>query len=493
MAVINFTTGSICYGQTGIHIDGSTPAALAAVSGGNPRWFTDTVVVYQNMTVAPATLDTYNTSTTAIVNVSASGQNFLGAGNSVWIAQLGYAVRTNVGGFGPFTNAALGEVSETGLSALITSASTGSIIKTYSAAGSLLQTVNTTVTTGGVPPARLRDNLLSYQDAAGWHVVNATTGAALRGLLVRASVTDLIPFKLNDIPFLLEYDAATNLWSLRKATASTGLVVQTGGDFYWMDCRPTDDTHVRLAWSTGQAELADELVVLDVDVTDGTTQRGTVSGGAIVYVAGPTLEGQTFETTNAAFSYQPVKHAMTDGAKLVTVPWESFFRNLNTDLADAQTDLNNLPIQPQLPSFGQIASPGQTSVNAFEPNDQVTFTSDDGSVELRLNPATQTVNFRVNPGAAGVVPIVPSVAPLSGEPGRMGPPGQVGPPGPPGPMGPPGVRGLDGAPGPMGPPGPAGSGGSGSSASYVPVSTGAEPLVIVSNGAGSVLLTPYTP
>ncbi|SRR5258707_2198808 len=27
---------------------------------------------------------------------------------------------------------------------------------------------------------------------------------------------------------------------------------------------------------------------------------------------------------------------------------------------------------------------------------------------------------------------------------------------------------------------------------YVPVSTGAEPLLIVSNGAGSVLLTPYT-
>lgn len=29
--------------------------------------------------------------------------------------------------------------------------------------------------------------------------------------------------------------------------------------------------------------------------------------------------------------------------------------------------------------------------------------------------------------------------------------------------------------------------------SYVPVSTGAEPLVILSNGAGAVLLTPYTP
>ena len=28
---------------------------------------------------------------------------------------------------------------------------------------------------------------------------------------------------------------------------------------------------------------------------------------------------------------------------------------------------------------------------------------------------------------------------------------------------------------------------------YVPVSTGAEPLLIMSNGAGSVLLTPFTP
>lgn len=35
--------------------------------------------------------------------------------------------------------------------------------------------------------------------------------------------------------------------------------------------------------------------------------------------------------------------------------------------------------------------------------------------------------------------------------------------------------------------------GGGSGGAYVPVSDGAEPLVILSNGAGEVLLVPYTP
>lgn len=50
----------------------------------------------------------------------------------------------------------------------------------------------------------------------------------------------------------------------------------------------------------------------------------------------------------------------------------------------------------------------------------------------------------------------------------------------------------DGEMGPPGLPGPAGSS-VGGGVSYVPVSTGAEPLVILSNGAGAVLLTPYNP
>ena len=56
------------------------------------------------------------------------------------------------------------------------------------------------------------------------------------------------------------------------------------------------------------------------------------------------------------------------------------------------------------------------------------------------------------------------------------------------------MEGMPGEDGDMGAPGVAGAPAPISAfVSYVPVSTGAEPLVIVSNGAGSVLLTPYTP
>lgn len=54
-----------------------------------------------------------------------------------------------------------------------------------------------------------------------------------------------------------------------------------------------------------------------------------------------------------------------------------------------------------------------------------------------------------------------------------------------------GLQGEDGEDGLPGPPGPAGSNAFGTA--YIPVSTGAEPLVFVSNGAGSPLLAPYTP
>lgn len=57
-----------------------------------------------------------------------------------------------------------------------------------------------------------------------------------------------------------------------------------------------------------------------------------------------------------------------------------------------------------------------------------------------------------------------------------------------GPVGPPGRDGEPGSRGRMGPPGKNGSG-----VSYVPVTTGAEPIELVSNGAGSLLLIPYTP
>lgn len=78
--------------------------------------------------------------------------------------------------------------------------------------------------------------------------------------------------------------------------------------------------------------------------------------------------------------------------------------------------------------------------------------------------------------------------------GERGPRGQKGDPGDPGA---PGARGQRGPAGDPGTPGLRGATGAAADTSaftsYVPVSDGAEPMTILSNGAGQVLLVAYTP
>lgn len=402
MAVINFTTGAICYGRTTIAVDGSVPAPLVSVEGGNPQWLTDIDVIYQNVT-AGSILQSIDINTDALTTEDAQGQNGLGAGNGVWAAYLA-GVRTNVGGFGPFPNAGLGDVSETGQTLLIANNATFSVLELYSAAGALTTTINTTLTN---PTLHIRENLISYQDASGWHLYDVAAGAALKDFVARANISNLIPFKLNGIPFVFEYETTQAQLSVREASSPTGLIVVTDGLYYDIDIRPLDATHCRMAWTTGAAGLADELVVLDIDVTDGTTQRGTVVAGAIVYTTGPTLEGTTFDTTRAGKVYLPLKDKVIDGNGKMTQVWAGALRKLRDGAQSVQTQVNNTPTpSPPQPGFGQVAVTGQTTVAAFQPNDVLTLTSADGSVAITTNPATKAVDLAVLEAASQWIPLV---------------------------------------------------------------------------------------
>ena len=87
------------------------------------------------------------------------------------------------------------------------------------------------------------------------------------------------------------------------------------------------------------------------------------------------------------------------------------------------------PTEPTSAGFDEVDVANQPSINATSAQNNLTFQSSDGTIEFTTFPNVNAIDLSVVGGGV----------------------------------------------------------------SYVPVSTGAEPLVILSNGAGEVLLTPYTP
>lgn len=434
-----------------VSLMGAVPAGMPASGTNAVAWMNATKIIVQDFT-SGARLKTYDTGTLAYAQVDGSGANALGAGANVWAAQLG-TVRTNVGGEGPFS-AVFGAVSELGQLVIVRFvAPTGVFV--YGPTGTLQFSYPTLVTFNYV---RLRQNILSFVDKDGWHLIDVTTGTAVPGYVQQIGVGKLVPFTYGTAVGVMEL--GVNGLGIRPARSMKGLAIPTVGTEFNPDIQGVDDSHVRVSWSLGAGELAAELIILDVNTATGATSRGTVVAGAVVFATGPTLVGTTFSGSDTGSGYPPVQHPVTSKETgLITRPWEAFLRTSNDGLSTVVERVNNLPVPIEVPNFAKVQNASGVQAAATIVADTLTLTSVDGSIVITPDQATESVNLKVVPDR---LPVMPGPPGTDGDDGLLGPPGLAGPAGSTGatgatgPTGPRGATGLPGDDGDDGMPGPAG-------------------------------------
>lgn len=439
-----------------VSLMGAVPAGMPASGTNAVAWMNATKIIVQDFT-SGARLKTYDTGTLAYTQVDGSGANALGAGANVWAAQLG-TVRTNVGGEGPFS-AVFGAVSELGQLAIVRFiAPTGVFV--YGPTGTLQFSYPTLVTFNYV---RLRQNILSFLDKDGWHLIDVTTGTAVPGYVQQIGVGKLVPFTYGTAVGVMEL--GVNGLGIRPARSMKGLAIPTVGTEFNPDVQGVDDSHVRVAWSLGAGELAAELIILDINTATGATSKGTVVAGAVVFAAGPTLVGTTFSGSDTGSGYPPVQHPVTSKETgLITRPWEAFLRTSNDGLSTVVTRVNNLPVPIEVPNFAKVQNASGVQAAATIVADTLTLTSVDGSIVITPDQATESVNFKIVPNRLPLVPGPPgqdgddgmTIPGPQGLPGSTGATGSQGVPG----VGVPGFNGddgTDGIPGLAGAPGATGA------------------------------------
>ncbi len=293
-------------GSGQVSIDGAIPPSLAAAQGAGWDWLTDLIAIGPTNLNLGAGLNIYElvVASDTLTLVTAGGANNIQAGGGVYAKFLN-GIQTNVVAVPSLPNAGPGDVDFDGTWAVCTTYQTGSGVTVYDPIGTVLQQIN--VSLNGT--IRLRDGWLTYDTASGWPIVDSTTGSALPGYIQQQNVTNLIVFGATQ-PGLLEYNAQTAQFSIRRADQGTGLLLPISATMFGVDAVRLADGTVRIAWSTGAGELPNELVVMDVDTTTKETQIGTVVGTTLVFAPGPDLVGSRFSLVQSPVVYQPYKDLM---------------------------------------------------------------------------------------------------------------------------------------------------------------------------------------
>lgn len=228
---------------------------------------------------------------------------------------------------------------------------------------------------------------------SGWHLIDVVNGRAFTNeqFITRSGITNLVPFTLGTATAVLEYEAATDLWSVRLASALTGLSIDLSTNAFRTDIIGTGAAAARMAWSTGEGELRTELVILDINTATGTTSMGVVSGTSMSFSTGPTLPGTTFSGTGANTNTLPTqsqKVLLPNGE--MTKVWRDALQRLSGAVQAVTTTVNNLPAPVSAPSFGIIGT-----VVAPSPSAVLAVTSSDASVTITPNQGTQTLDLVV--------------------------------------------------------------------------------------------------
>lgn len=492
MARLN-ASGACVYGMSAgtIAIDGSVPAALSTYVGGMWGWFDSTHVIGPAQIGSSAAVHIYKYDTVGlgITTADSTAANRFAAGGSVWTDwKSGGGVRSSAA-FSPLPQAFLGDVSPTGQTAVVDSFTAAQGLSVYNSSGTRILSLPTTAFGGGT--MRLQDNILAYRTPGGWNLVDVTTGLTPPWRPQEVLPSVIVPVLVSGELWLVE---ATTQLTARKALSGNVYVIDAG-PFFWPDAVNVSAGVLRVAYSTTVAEAAADLKEADLTVATGAVLRGVVSGGAIVWSSGGTIDPTTVKVgpkggtdlTSVLFPplYDSVGNPQTGGR--MTDQWAAFVRSLRQNLDTVSLTIQNAPKPTPPPdTFGTVAAGSAPPVVALSSADTLIFTSNDATVQFTTSPALRTVDFSAPGGAAGI--------------GRMGPPGIAGddgadgvplpgPPGPPGPTGPagaagvssmPGIPGMDGEDGLIipGPPGPAGA---------APTIIGS--VGITADGAGATLVT----
>ncbi len=168
---------------------------------------------------------------------------------------------------------------------------------------------------------------------------------------------------------------------------------------------------MRVAWSLTPGEAPDDLVILDIDTDTGTTDEGTVVGSTVVFDTGPTLAGTTFAGSTAAAVRLPYQSVK---AVYIDGPHKG---ELTKPWRDAlQGGVNG--VQSAQTSVANLPTPvppdGFGSIGGVDapgPNSTLTFTSNDGSVTITPDQPSSSVDFSVASAPTGWIPLVTGAEP----------------------------------------------------------------------------------
>jgi hypothetical protein len=358
--------GNAAYGvgNQGISIDGAVPAALAGMPAGEPRWLTNSVIIFQNNT-GPSELDTYNTSTLALATVDALGENRLGAGNGVYAAFLANGidgVRTNIAGFGTLPMAGIGDVTETGQVIIVPDFGNYQGVSVYDSTGAGLWSLSVALAAGTTPFGRV--NYTTYADLATgqWHVWQNVPSVQQSFTAPTATVVWTVPVVVSGAVYVLEL--STVALTLRQKDATSGYVISTGLTFN-PDVRQLTPGVVRIGWCINAGESTDSLRLMDLVVATGVNQVAQPSAGTMVFTPGTTLVPTAIPGNptdvggavggNLAGLYPPLRQPVQEQNRLISKPWARWATDVGTTLQTvARTTGGPVATPPGTPSTANV-------------------------------------------------------------------------------------------------------------------------------------------
>ena len=500
------TLGNAVYGSTASHVyfDGVQPTDLSGFTPGcKPCFIDDTHIGIGIDLGAGPSLYSVVTSTGVASVVDSFASTSISGGNGVVCSFLTAGahkgVRTNVGGFGPFPLAALGDTDETGLSVFVQNYQADSGLTTFADTGTALATLSVSLTPGYI--IRARNGNFGYQ-AQGGHIRSLTTGTLQAYAPQTTTPFEIIPVQISGAQWVVEWTNANLV--LRPATSSNGFVVASPGSaIFNPDAIELSPGVCRIGWCVNTAESQTSLRLADITIGTGGFDLGTTSGGgAPVFTAqtpltqsfvavGPVEGGSTPALKQPRYAIKDDAFVGGEGGKRI---YQKYWDQISTQ-AFSQVNLTQATgvVDPAHGGTGVTTGltvldganvlAGTMPLSALVDETESTLLgrgqgAGDGSpqkITLGTNLSmTGTVLNAAGTGGTGIstVIIVPGE---DGEPGLPGFPGPAGAPGAtgaaggtgpigasgfgfPGDDGDDGLMAIPGNQGPTGPQGPAGSG-----------------------------------